>query len=75
MWDYITPLIALKKVYFILIVVKFIKYSKERSARPFKVILRAFKKKDLFNIVILYIKSYKNNTILIPNTKKFYNYY
>jgi len=33
------------------------------------------KKNVLFNIIILYIKSYKNNTILTPNTKKFYNYY
>jgi len=33
------------------------------------------KKNDFFNIVILYIKSYKNNFILIFNIKKFNNYY
>jgi len=43
MWDHITPQIALRKGYFILIIVKPIKYSKERSAGPFKIILRVSK--------------------------------
>jgi len=42
-WDYIALQITLKRGYFILTVVKLIKYSKERSVRPFKAILKAFK--------------------------------
>jgi len=34
---------CLKKGYFILIIVKFIKYNKERSIGLFKIILRVFK--------------------------------
>jgi len=72
--DYIILQNALRRGYFILTVVKFIKYSKEKSAGPFKVILRVFKQKNgFFNIVILYIKSYKN--VNTPNIKKLYNYY
>ena len=52
--------------------VKFIKYNKEKNAGLFK---RHLNKKDsFFNIVALYIKSYKNN-ILTFNTRNFYNYY
>jgi len=35
-----------KKGYFKLIIVKFIKYSKEKSAKPFKIILKVFKQKE-----------------------------
>jgi len=43
MRDYITPQIALKRGYPMLIVVKPIKYGKERSVGPFKATLRVFK--------------------------------
>jgi len=42
-WDYITPQIALRRGYPILIMVKLIKYNKERSAGPFKVTLKVSK--------------------------------
>jgi len=41
--DYIIPQNALKRGYFILIIVKFIKRNKERSVGPFRVILKVFK--------------------------------
>ena len=41
--DYIAPQTALKKGYFILIIIKFIKYNKKRNIRPFKAILRVSK--------------------------------
>jgi len=43
MWDYIIPQIALRKGYFILTVVKPIKYSKEKSAGLFKATLKVSK--------------------------------
>ena len=43
--DYIILQNALKRGYSILIMVKLIKYSKERSAKPFKVTLRVSKQK------------------------------
>jgi len=44
--NYIILQNALGRGYFILIMVKFIKYSKEKSVGPFKVILRVFKQKE-----------------------------
>jgi len=41
--DYIILQNTLRRGYFILTVVKFIKYSKEKSARLFRIILRVFK--------------------------------
>jgi len=41
--NYIILQIALKKGYFVLIIVKPIKYSKEKSAGLFKIILGVFK--------------------------------
>ena len=41
--DYIAPQIALRRGYPILIIVKPIKYSKERSIGPFKATLRVSK--------------------------------
>ena len=41
--DYIIPQNALGRGYLVLTMVKLIKYSKERSAGPFRVILRVFK--------------------------------
>jgi len=65
---------ALRRGYPILTIVKFIKYSKERSIGPFRIILKVFKQKNsFFNIVTLYIKSYKNTST--PNIRRFYNYY
>jgi len=45
MRDYITPQIALRRGYPILITVKPIKYSKERNTGPFKATLRVSKQK------------------------------
>jgi len=73
--DYIILQNALKRGYSVLIVVKFIKYSKERSIGLFRAILRVFKLKKIgfFNAVVLYIKSYKNTDT--SNIRRFYNYY
>ena len=45
MQGYIAPQIALRKGYPILTVVKYIKYSKEKSVGSSRVTLRAFKQK------------------------------
>ena len=70
----IAPQIVQRKGYFILTIVKYIKYSKERSTRPSRVTLRAFKQKNSpFYTVALYIKNHRNN-IPTPNIRKLYNY-